>query len=92
MEQPLSSWECDDYQYEIHHPTKPLILCHGNKWLQNYKKALLFDTKDEAFRYLNSIRHKGKVMELYYIHNHYLGWSNSELNLREVKEKINTFV
>ena len=51
-----------------------------------------FDTKEEAFSYINSIRHKGKVMELYYINNYYKDHYNSVLNVREVKEKINTFV
>jgi len=85
MQEPLSSWESDDYQYEIHHPTKPLILSTGNKWSSRFKNVLLFDTKQEAFTYLNSIRHRGKVIELYYIHNHYRGWSNSVLNLREAE-------
>ncbi len=92
MNEPLSSHEGDHYEYEIHHPTKSLILCEKNKWLQNYKKRLVFDTKEEAFSYINSIRHKGKVMELYYINNYYKDHYNSVLNVREVKEKINTFV
>ncbi len=86
MNTPLTSYEDDYYEYEIHHPTKPLILCEKNKWLQNHKKRLVFYTKDEAFNYINSIRHKGKVIEIYFINNFYKDYFNSVMNEREVKE------
>ena len=93
MKTPLCSYESDFYEYEIHHPTKPLALCKGNKWgkilpyYNSIKKRLVFDTKEEAFSYLNSIRHQGKVMELYHINNYYDDYFNSVLHEREIKEK-----
>jgi len=86
MNEPLTSYEDDYYEYEIHHPTKPLILSEGNKWSSRFKNRLVFDTKDEAFTYINSIRHRGKVIEIYYINNFYDGWFNSVFNTREIKE------
>ena len=86
MQQPLTSYESDEYEYEIHHPTKPLILSEGNKWTTRYNKRKVFYRKEEAFTYLNSIRHRGKVIEIYYINNFYKGWFNSVMNLREVTE------
>ena len=86
MNEPLTSYEDDYYEYEIHHPTKPLILIEGNKWSSRYKNRLVFETKDEAFTYINSIRHRGKVIEIYYINNFYDGWFNSVFNTREIKE------
>ena len=86
MNEPLTSYEDDYYEYEIHHPTKPLILSEGNKWSSRFKNSLVFETKDEAFTYINSIRHRGKVIEIYYINNFYDGWFNSVFNTREIKE------
>ncbi len=86
MEQPLSSYEDDYYEYEIHHPTKPLLLSEGNKWSTRFNKRLIFDTKEEAFAYINSIRHRGKVIEIYFINNFYPSYFNSVMNQREVKE------
>lgn len=64
--QVLTKHECTDYGwYEIHHPNKDLLLCKGNKWLQDCVKALTFTTKEEANKYLGGVRRTGKVMQVY---------------------------
>ena len=68
MNEPLTSYEDDYYEYEIHHPTKPLILSEGNKWSSRFKNRLVFETKDEAFNnfydgWFNSVFNTREIKE-----------------------------